>query len=58
MTSGGLLRNLVKPLFGLKLRNVIGESLLAPGNLARSVRTGEIVIVALVQIVVLAIDTG
>lgn len=58
MTSGGLLRHLVKPLFGLKLRNVIGESLLAPGNLARSVRTGEIVIVALVQIVVLTIVTG
>jgi fatty acid desaturase len=37
---------------------VIGESLLAPGNLVRSVRTGEIVIVALVQIVVLAIVTG
>jgi len=58
MTSGGLLRHLVEPLFGLKLRNVIGESLLAPGNLARSVRTGEIVIVALVQVVVLAIVTG
>lgn len=37
---------------------MIDESLLAPGNLARSVRTGEIVIVALVQIVVLAIVTG
>lgn len=58
MTSGALLRHLVKPLFGLKLRNVIGESLLAPANLARSVRTGQIVIVALVQIVVLAIVTG
>jgi fatty acid desaturase len=58
MTAGGLLRHLVKPLFGLKLRNVIDESLLAPGNLARSVRTGEIVIVALVQIVVLSIVTG
>lgn len=58
MTSGGLLRHLVKPLFGLRLRNVIAESLLAPGNLARSVRTGEIVGVALVQIVVLAIVTG
>jgi fatty acid desaturase len=58
MTSGGLLRHLLEPLFGLKLRNVIDESLLAPGNLARSVRTGEIVIVALVQIIVLAIVTG
>jgi fatty acid desaturase len=58
MTSARLLRHLVAPLFGLKLRNVIGESLLAPGNLARSVRTGEIVVVALVQIVMLAIVTG
>lgn len=58
MTSGGLLRHLAKPLLGLKLRNVIDESLLAPSNLARSVRTGEIVIVALVQITVLAIVTG
>ena len=58
MTSGGLLRHLVKPLFGLRLRNLINESLLAPGNLARSVRTGEIVVVALVQIIVLAIVTG
>ena len=58
MTSGGMLLHLVKPLFGLKLRNVIGESLLAPGNLARAVRTGEIVRVALVQIVVLTIVTG
>lgn len=58
MTSGGLLRHLVKPLLGLKLRDVFAESLLAPSNLARSLRTGEIVIVALVQIVVLAIVTG
>ena len=58
MSSGGLFRHLLEPLFGLKLRNLIGESLLAPGNLARSVRTGEIVIVALVQIVALAIVTG
>ncbi len=57
-TPGGLLRHLVEPLFGLKLRHVIGESLLAPSNLARSVRTGEIVIVALVQSVVLALVTG
>jgi fatty acid desaturase len=53
-----LLRHLAKPLFGLKLRNVIDESLLAPRNLARSVRTGEILVVALVQISVLAIVTG
>lgn len=58
MSSIGLLLHLIKPLFGLKLRDVIGESLLAPSNLARSVRSGEIVIVALVQVVVLAIVTG
>lgn len=58
MTAGGVLRHLAKPLLGLKLRDVIDESLLAPGNLARSFRTGEIVVVALVQIVVLAIVTG
>lgn len=58
MTSGGLLRHLAKPLLGLKLRDVIDESLLAPSNLARSFRTGEVVVVALVQLVVLAIVTG
>jgi fatty acid desaturase len=58
MTSGGLLRHLLEPLFGLKLPHVIGESLLAPGNLARLLRSGEIVIVAVVQLVVLAVVTG
>lgn len=58
MTARGVLRHLAKPLLGLKLRNVLDESLLAPGNLARSVRTGEIVVVVFVQVAVLAIVTG
>jgi fatty acid desaturase len=58
MTSVGLLRHLAKPLLGLKLRNVIGESLLAPRNFVRCVRSGEIVVVALVQLAVIAIVTG
>jgi fatty acid desaturase len=58
MTSGSLLWHLLEPLFGLKLRHVIGESLLAPGNLGRLMRSGEIWIVVVVQIAVLAIVTG
>ena len=57
MTSGGLIRHLAKPLLGLRFRNVIDESLLSPGNLWRSLRTGEIAVVALVQLIVLAIVT-
>lgn len=58
MTRGELRRHLVRPLLGMNLRDVLAESLLAPRNLARSLRTGEIVVVALVQLAMLSIVTG
>jgi fatty acid desaturase len=57
MTPGELRWHLAKPLFGLSMRNVVAESLLAPRNLARLLRTGELAIVALVQLVILTIVT-
>lgn len=50
--------HLVKPLLGLNLRYTLAESVLAPKNLARLVRTGEFALVALVQLAFLAIVTG
>jgi fatty acid desaturase len=57
MTPSELRWHLAKPLLGLNLRSVIVESVLAPRNLARLIRTGEITIVALVQLAILAIVT-
>ncbi|HEY0684139.1 MAG TPA: fatty acid desaturase [Steroidobacter sp.] len=58
MTRGQLRRHLAKPLLGLNLRSVVAESLLAPRNLARSLRTGEIALVILVQVAMLTLVTG
>jgi fatty acid desaturase len=58
MTSGKFRWHLVMPLLGLNLRNTLAESVLAPRNLARLVRTGEFVLVALVQLAFLAMVTG
>jgi fatty acid desaturase len=58
MTRGELRRHLAKPLLGLNLRSVVAESLLAPRNLARSLRTGEIAVVAPVQLAMLMLVTG
>jgi fatty acid desaturase len=50
--------HLAKPLLGLNLRYVIVESVFAPRNLVRLIRTGEFKVLALVQFAVLAIVTG
>ena len=50
--------HVVKPLLGLNLRHTFAESVLAPRNVARLVRTGEFALVALVQLAILAIVTG
>jgi fatty acid desaturase len=58
MTSGEFRWHLVRPLVGLNLRDTLAESVLAPKNLTRLVRTGEFALVALVQFAFLAIVTG
>jgi fatty acid desaturase len=58
MTARQFRWHLVKPLLGLNLRSTFPESVVAPRNLARLVRTGEIVVLALMQLVILAMVTG
>jgi fatty acid desaturase len=50
--------HLVKPLLGLNLPCVYGESLLAPANLIRAARTGQILALVVVQAATLALITG
>jgi fatty acid desaturase len=49
--------HLAKPLLGLSMRDVLAESILPPRNLVSLFRSGEIAIVALVQLVILIIVT-
>jgi omega-6 fatty acid desaturase (delta-12 desaturase) len=50
MTRTGYLWHVIKPLFGTNLRYVFRESIVHPRNLAAAAATGEIVVLALVQI--------
>ena len=50
--------HVVKPLLGANLRHVFTESILAPRNFMRLVRTGEILVVAPAQLLMLALVTG
>ena len=58
MSHGEFRWHLVKPLLGLNLRHTFAESVLAPGNVARHVRSGEFAVVALTQLTLLALATG
>jgi len=58
MTSGQLLRHIAKPLLGVNLREVAGESILSPRNIARMFRTGQFAIVVPVQLAILIAVTG
>src|SRR5882724_2407604 len=58
MTSAGLSWNLLRPLLGRNLLNTFHESILAPRNLGRIIRTGEVFIIAAVQAVILVIVSG
>ena len=58
MTPGRFCWHVARPLLGLNLRHTFAESILAPKNAARLVRTGEFALVALVQLAILAIVTG
>ena len=57
MTSTELRWHLARPLLGFGLRDVLAESILAPRNLAKLLRSGELAIVALVQFVILTLVT-
>jgi len=50
--------HLVKPLLGWNLRHTLRESLLAPRNWRRSLVTGEIAVIAIVQLALLTTVTG
>lgn len=50
--------HLFKPLLGLNLRYTFAESVLAPRNLARLAKTGELAIVVLVQLGFIILVTG
>jgi len=50
--------HLAKPLFGANLRYALPESVVAPSNLARLIRSGGLLLVLGVQAVLLAIVTG
>ena len=50
--------HLLRPLIGWNLRYTIGESVLAPRNFLRSFQTGEVLLLGLVQLMLLAIVTG
>ena len=58
MTNGQFCWHVVKPLLGLNLPHTFAESVLAPRNVARLLRTGELAAVALIQLAILAIVTG
>jgi fatty acid desaturase len=58
MTRRQLRWHIVKPLLGLTLPRVFVESIAAPRNIARLLRTGEIMMVALAQLALLALVTG
>jgi fatty acid desaturase len=58
MTPAGLNWHLVKPVFGLNLLDTFHESILAPRNLWRIIRSGEVFVVAAVQAVILVIVSG
>jgi fatty acid desaturase len=57
MTSSQFRWHLIRPLLGFNLRETLAESVLAPRNFARLVGTGEMAVVALVQLGFLAIVT-
>jgi len=57
MSRGELRWHFVKPLLGLNLRDVLAESIVAPGNIARTFRNGELAMVVLVQFSILALVT-
>ena len=58
MTRGEFSWHIVKPLLGLNLRHTFAESVIAPANVARLARTGELALVACIQVLVLALVTG
>ena len=58
MTRGQFCWHVVKPLLGLNLPHTFAESVLAPRNVARLLRTGEFAVVASVQLAILAVVTG
>jgi fatty acid desaturase len=57
-TSSGLVWHSLKGLFGLNLPHTFQESLIAPKNLVRLLKTGEILIVIAVQLLILMLVTG
>ncbi|AXI03138.1 hypothetical protein HYN46_09975 [Aquirhabdus parva] len=58
MTPSKMRIHIIKPLLGFNLRDTFHESIGAPHNLFRLVRTGKIFIIAAVQILILLIVTG
>src|SRR5262249_41018760 len=58
MTSREFVVHLLKPLLGLNLKYTFSESVLAPANALRMVRTGEWAVVAIVQAAILTLVTG
>jgi fatty acid desaturase len=50
--------HLVKPLFGANLRYVLRESMLHPGNLWRTLRSGDAVLFLAVQFLMFIVVTG
>ncbi|HSV48654.1 MAG TPA: fatty acid desaturase [Ramlibacter sp.] len=58
MSRGEFMWHLFKPLLGLNLRHAFPESVIAPANLARLARTGELGVVVCVQALLLALVTG
>lgn len=58
MTPRQLRWHIVKPLFGLNLPHLFAESIMAPRNILRMMRSGEFAIVVAVQLGLLALVTG
>jgi len=58
MTSSQFRWHVVKPLLGCNLRYTLLDSLLAPGNLMRAIRSGEIATIATIQLTIAVLVTG
>lgn len=58
MSRGRFAWHLLKPLLGQNLKHVVGESYLAPGNLQRSLASGEWIAIVAVQAALAVLITG
>lgn len=58
MTRSEFMWHIIKPILGLNVRHTFHESVIAPANIIRLARTGELAVVVCMQVLILALVTG